>query len=167
MGIRVVSTDGVPITAGQAVLRNLLWTLEWFLPLGYLPAIASMLMTRRFQRLGDLAAKTMVVVERRERHNIYAAIRDPAVESIMDLLPARVVAGPELSRALGDYVKRRRRDNKDRREEMAGHLAVALKQRYGLPDNASNDAVLCAFYNRVFWGDRVHGANDRRPPRRT
>ena len=127
VGIRVVSIDGVPITAGQAVLRNLLWTFEWFLPLGYLPAIASMLLTRRFQRLGDLAANTMVVVESRERQQIYAAIRDPKVNGIMNLLPARVVAGPELSRALGDYVRRRRRNAKERREEMAGHLAAASR----------------------------------------
>lgn len=164
-GIRVVSTDGVPIAAGQAVLRNLLWTLEWALPLGYLPAIASMLLTRRFQRLGDLAAKTMVVVERRDRQHIFAAIRDPAILKIMESLPARIVAGPELSRGLGEYVKRRRSDTKARREEIAGRLAFELKERYGLPLEASNDAVLCAFYNRVFWGDRVHGVNDRRSPR--
>ena len=75
LGIRVVSVDGVPITGGQAVLRNLLWTFEWVLPLAFMPALISMLLTRRFQRLGDLAAGTMVVVERRAE----ARGRDPPV----------------------------------------------------------------------------------------
>ncbi len=67
LGVRVVSERGVPITAAQAVLRNLAGALDGPLPFVYLPGLASMLLSRKFQRLGDLAAGTMVVVEQRRR----------------------------------------------------------------------------------------------------
>jgi len=152
LGIRVVAVDGVPITAGQAILRNLLWTVEWIFPLAFMPALASMLLTRRFQRLGDLAAGTMVVVERRPRRGGIVRPEDPAIAALLPLLPPRLAAGPELSRALADYVQHRHRFGRDRREEMAGRLARPLRARYGLPAEAAGDAILCAFYHRVYLG---------------
>lgn len=153
MGIRVVSVEGVPIRGGQAVLRNLLWTAEWFVPFGYLPAIASMVLSRRFQRLGDLAAGTMVVVERRASAGGVAAVREPGVERVLRFLPAQIPAGPELARALSDYVKRRRRFGLGLREEIAAHVAAPIRARYALPADATNDAIACALYQRVFLGD--------------
>ncbi|HWE35106.1 MAG TPA: RDD family protein [Isosphaeraceae bacterium] len=153
MGIRVVTVEGVPIRGAQAVLRNLLWVVEWFLPFGYLPAIASMVLTRRFQRLGDLAAGTMVVVERRAMAGGVAAVREPGVERVLTWLPTQVAAGPELARALSDYVKRRRRFGPDLREEIAAHVAGPIRSRYALPVEATNDAIVCALYHRVFLGD--------------
>ena len=153
MGIRVVSVDGVPITGGQAVLRNLLWTFEWVFPLAFMPALASMLLTRRFQRLGDLAAGTMVVVERPPRRGGIVRLSEPAIEALLPLLPPRLPAGPELARALSDYVQHRGRFNRARREEMAVHLAAPLRARFQLPEQAPGDAIVCAMYHRVFLGD--------------
>jgi hypothetical protein len=65
VGIRVVSDRGIPITGAQAVLRSLVGTIDGPIPFCYLLGLASMLCTRKFQRLGDLAAGTMVVVEAR------------------------------------------------------------------------------------------------------
>jgi hypothetical protein len=64
-----------------------------------------------------------------------------------------VAAGPELARALSDYVRFRGRVGPDAREDMAVHLALPLRRRYALPKEASNDAVLCAVYHRVFLGE--------------
>ncbi len=153
MEIRVVSVDGVPITAGQAILRNLLWVAEWAAPLAFMPAIASMLMTRRFQRLGDLAAGTMVIVERRPGKGGVVRLDDPASAALLPLLPTRIPAGPDLSRALSDYVQHRGRFNRERREEMAGRLARPARDRFGLPQDATHDAILCALYRRVFLGE--------------
>ena len=152
LGIRVVSVDGVPITAGQAILRNLLWTVEWIIPLAFLPALASMLLTRRYQRLGDLAAGTMVVVERQPRRGGVVRPEEPEVLALLPYLPTRLPAGPELARALADYVQHRHRFGRDRREEMAGRLARPLRARYALPERATGDAILCAYYHRVFLG---------------
>lgn len=151
LGLRVVSDQGVPINATQAVLRNLLWGLDGII-LGYIPAIACMIMTKRFQRLGDLAAGTMVMVERPAERGVLLKIDEPAVREVLEHLPVRVEAGPEMARALSDYVKRRGLFGRARREEMAGHLARQLVARYEVPPAASADAVLCAMYHRVFLG---------------
>ena len=67
IGLRVISEGGVPITGAQAILRNLVGTVDGLVPFCYLLGLSSMLLTRRFQRLGDLAAGTMVVIEERKR----------------------------------------------------------------------------------------------------
>jgi uncharacterized RDD family membrane protein YckC len=153
VSIRVVSEQGVPITGAQAVLRNLVGAVDGPFPYCFLLGLSSMLVTARFQRLGDLAAGTMVVVEERKRRAGVVRVREPAVEALLAALPLQVAAGPELSRALSDYVKRRGRFSAPLREEMAGPLARLLRARFGLPGSASSDAVLCAVYHRVFLGE--------------
>lgn len=60
MRIAVVSTDGTPITFLSAVIRNVLRLVD-SLPGTYFVAIASALSTKRSQRVGDLAAGTIVI----------------------------------------------------------------------------------------------------------
>jgi uncharacterized RDD family membrane protein YckC len=161
-GIRVVSDRGVPITATQAVLRNLVGALDGTVPYLLRPdltgmlllfGLTSMLLTRRFQRIGDLAAGTMVVFEGVRGRAGVDRVDEPEVAAVLPWLPLRIAAGPELARALSDYVKRRNRFGAARREEMAEHLARPLRARYQLPRDSSADAVICAVYHRVFLGD--------------
>src|SRR5690606_10684738 len=99
-------------------------------PFAYMPALASMVLTRRFQRLGDLAARTMVIVEHRPpRAGVARLEEERAVEALLPRLPAAIDAGPELSRALSDYVKHRKRFSPSRREEMAAHLARPARRK--------------------------------------
>lgn len=153
LGIRVVSDQGVPITGAQAVLRNLVGAVDGAIPFIYLPGLTSILLTAKFQRLGDLAAGTMVVIEERQQRAGVVRVNEPAVEALLAFLPVRVAAGPELARALSDYVKRRERFSTGLREEMAEPLARPLRARFGLADGSSADAVLCAVYHRVFLGE--------------
>ncbi len=153
LGIRVVTDQGVPISATQAAVRNIVGTFDGPFPFIYLPGLASMLATRKFQRLGDLAAGTMVVVEETRRGLRMPRVSEPGVEELLAYLPARVAAGSELARALSDYVRHRGRFGRNRREEMAAHLAGAIREQYGLPPRSSGDAVLCALYQRVFHGE--------------
>jgi len=60
---RVVMHDGTPVTFAAALYRNLLRPAD-FLPFLYLVGALCVFMNTRSQRLGDLAAGTMVVVER-------------------------------------------------------------------------------------------------------
>jgi uncharacterized RDD family membrane protein YckC len=60
--IRVVRTDGQPVGLAPVLVRNLIRIVDVIL-LPFL-ALISMVITRRSQRLGDLAAGTMVVRER-------------------------------------------------------------------------------------------------------
>lgn len=66
-GLLVVHDDGSPLSLGAAVVRNLIRFVD-FLPAGYVIGLGSCLISQRFQRLGDLAAGTLVVHrERTER----------------------------------------------------------------------------------------------------
>ena len=67
VGLRVVRADGNPISAAASLIRNLLrlidgWTALTFIlfPVGFVAAFT----TRHCQRLGDLAAGTVVIRER-------------------------------------------------------------------------------------------------------
>lgn len=60
LSLRVVNADATPIGWNASLLRNLLRVVD-VLPILYLAGIVSMLTNTRFQRLGDLAAHTLVV----------------------------------------------------------------------------------------------------------
>ncbi len=152
LGLRVMSESGVPITFAQAVVRNLVGTVDGPLPFCYLLGLGSMVLTGRFQRLGDLAAGTMVVIEERKPKVGLVQVREPRVQSLLVLLPVRIAAGPRLSRVLSDYVRRRHRFGAGLRDELAEPLAGPLRQRFGLPPGDA-DAILCAVYQRVILGN--------------
>jgi uncharacterized RDD family membrane protein YckC len=153
MRIRVVSERGVPISGAQAILRNLVGTVDGLIPFFFQIALVSMILTRKFQRLGDLAAGTMVVIEERRWRRGIAKISGPDVEALLPWLPGRIAAGSDLSRVLSDYVEARRRFGPLRRAEMAEPLARPLRKRFGLREQYTADVVLCAVYHRVFMGD--------------
>jgi uncharacterized RDD family membrane protein YckC len=59
-GIRVVGTDGEPVDFLASVTRTILRIVD-FLPVFYVTGVATIVATDRDQRLGDLAAGTVVV----------------------------------------------------------------------------------------------------------
>ncbi len=60
VGLRVVHDDGTPVSWASSILRNLLLLAD-VMPGTYLAALASMLASPEFRRLGDRAAGTLVV----------------------------------------------------------------------------------------------------------
>jgi uncharacterized RDD family membrane protein YckC len=65
VGLRVMDVSGSPVTVYAAILRNVIRIVDQ-LPGIYAVGIVSVLVTSRHQRLGDLAAGTVVVHERTE-----------------------------------------------------------------------------------------------------
>jgi uncharacterized RDD family membrane protein YckC len=63
VGLRVIDVSGRPITVYAALIRNLMRIVDQ-VPGIYAVAILAVLITRRQQRIGDLAAGTVVVHER-------------------------------------------------------------------------------------------------------
>ena len=59
LGLLVLQTDGTPVRLSSSLIRNLLRGVD-FMPFLYGFGLFSMLITRDFQRLGDLAADTVV-----------------------------------------------------------------------------------------------------------
>lgn len=151
LGLRVLSYNGQPINGMQAVLRNLLRTADIWI--GVLVLVV-MTMNRRFQRLGDLVAGTIVVVEERRWLTGVAKLDDPRAIQLAAYLPPNFVVSRTLARVLSTYIERRRFFTPLRRREVARHLADPLLERFGLPPDTSYDLLLCALYYRTFIADR-------------
>lgn len=86
-GLRVLLDDGSPVTWSASLARNLLLTVD-FLPFLYGFGLISMLLSRDFKRLGDLAAGTVVVHVRkgspRLRHFDAESLPPPCPLSLED-----------------------------------------------------------------------------------
>jgi uncharacterized RDD family membrane protein YckC len=63
VGLRVIRTDGTPITLTESLIRNLVRLVD-FLPLYYGIGVVAMFVSKQARRLGDLAAGTLVVWDR-------------------------------------------------------------------------------------------------------
>jgi len=157
-GLRVISVDGRPISAMQAILRNVLRAVDQQPAFAFpgLPVYSFQLglfvaaCNRRFQRLGDLAAGTIVIAERRERMAEIVLFEDPVVQAVAQRLPATFVVPQSLSRALAKYVERRPNFGPARRREISGRLGTVLCDLLNLPRKTDHDALLCALYGRAF-----------------
>ncbi|HEY6533525.1 MAG TPA: RDD family protein [Acidimicrobiales bacterium] len=66
LGLRVVTREGAPVRFRHAAIRAMLGVVEIWMFLG-IPAVVSIIVTRRDQRLGDLVAGTLVLGQRSGR----------------------------------------------------------------------------------------------------
>lgn len=123
-GLRVVQTSGSPITFGQAVLRNFLRCVDQmpYFSVGIaIPSMAfglvSCISTRRFQRLGDLAAGTVVVYDRVLPEPVVNA--PPPMSSVM---PTAILR-PDEVRAVIAFRERAGVWSEGRKAEISDHAA--------------------------------------------
>jgi uncharacterized RDD family membrane protein YckC len=119
LGLRVVQVTGSPVGWGQAFVRNILRWVDAMPLFTYGFGMASCLATRRFQRLGDLAAGTVVIYGREAVRPGLAA--PPPIAAVP--LPVGLTA--DETRALVSFRERAGLWSAGRREEIAGQ-AVAL-----------------------------------------
>jgi len=110
MGLYVAHEDATPIGISSSVIRNLLRVVD-FLPFFYAFGLISMLLSRRFQRLGDLVAKTVVlhkeVPSKNSEHEVKQVIRPPVKLTLVE------------QQALVAYLQRRKTISPARQEELA------------------------------------------------
>lgn len=158
MGIRVVSIEGLPITPLQAILRNILREVDAQPFVFYQVGLLAAMLNRRFQRLGDLACGTMVVVEGHHRLQEMTRAGEPDALRLATLIPPSFQPNRSLARALAAYVARRERFPWGRRMEIARHLGEPLRQKFQLPVNIDLDLLLCGLYHRAFITDRETAA---------
>lgn len=113
MGLMVVHQDGTPLSTAGALLRNLLRFAD-FLPFAYLGGLLCMLGTESFQRVGDLAAGTVVVYTRPAPEAAAAAPVEPA--------PPPIPLQLDEQRAILDFADRAPQLSEERGLELAGLL---------------------------------------------
>jgi uncharacterized RDD family membrane protein YckC len=124
-GIRVLTTRGEPVTLVHALVRNLLRLVD-ILPTSYMVGAICILVTRRSQRLGDLAAGTVVVRERRAELPGTLPPLDPALA-----LPPQLasVFSSEDVRLARDFLLRAPYLTRARRSELGRQVAATLRAR--------------------------------------
>lgn len=117
LGLQVIHSDGTPVGWPASLTRNLLRFVD-LLPFAYCLGILSMLNSSRFQRLGDLAAGTLVVYQ-----------AQTAQRGALPEVPARsasVLLTLDEQRALLDFAERHQQLSSQRQEELATIIAPAL-----------------------------------------
>ena len=151
--IRVLSIDGQPINGLQAVLRNVLRVVDQQPMVFSLVGLAAATMNDRFQRMGDLACGTMVVVDEPRWFHGVIRLNDPGTIRLASRIPPSYQAPRTMVQALATYVQRRMNFAPMRRLEIARPLAEPLRQQFNLPPGTNPDLLLCGLYQRTFIED--------------
>ncbi len=125
MGISVVHDDLTPVTFGTSMLRNLLRSVD-FLPFCYMAGLVTMVSNGRFQRLGDLAAGTLVI-------SVKETARPTSINDIRPLAPPTVLLRNEQT-AIVDFLHRSQQLSTARQQELASILD-------GITHNKDDDKV--------------------------
>lgn len=122
LGLRVLKDDGTPVDWASSMQRSLLMFAD-FLPLLYGTGLGAMLLSRHFQRLGDLVAGTLVVHVEASNRKFRAAPREPHPSGPVPLAEASPVPLTLAEqRALVGFQERRAALHPDRAQELANLL---------------------------------------------
>ena len=108
------------------------------------------MVSKKFQRVGDLVAGTIVVTEDTKWAHGLAKFEDPRVAELSELIPDGYSVSSSLAKSLALYVDRRRVLAPPRVAEIAGYLAKPLLEQFELPADTNADLLLCSLYYKTF-----------------
>lgn len=149
--LRVVTVEGAPIRFGQAAIRSMLQVPDLFVPPGGAVAVISVLFTRRGQRLGDLAADTMVIREQkvsRRSSAIWFPV-PPGFEAYAYQLDVSMVT-PSQYRTIRGFLSRVTDFRPEVRQSLAEQLAGPVSAAIGhqIPYGVHPESFLVCVANR-------------------
>jgi uncharacterized RDD family membrane protein YckC len=136
--LRVIKDSGRPISAYDAILRNLLRIVD-ALPTMYATGLITMLISRENKRVGDYAAGTVVIHEKPLQgvRSIWQQSETPAQPPATGLLPQLTVEELQLVEA---FLDRRGSLEPHVRSAMARQIADRLAERWAIPAEGRPDA---------------------------
>jgi uncharacterized RDD family membrane protein YckC len=135
-GIRVIRVDGGPLGFGAVVIRNLVRLVD-FLPAFYAVGLIAIVTNKRNQRLGDLAAGTVVIRDLK----LVAAPAYLADGIDLTVLPpwdVSMVSEEEVG-LVRRFAERRKSMQPANRAHLAAVLAGPLRAKIAAPDAPSDD----------------------------
>jgi len=154
-GIRVLREGGAPVDFRSSCIRNLLRPVD-YLPMCFLLGGLMVLLTNRKQRLGDLAAGTMVIRERAlaAPADLARLIQKFASEEFL-FTPEQVSAcTPNDRYILRSYFLRLEEMEPDARRQLAQRLAETFYAKTGYePNRPQNDAALAETFLASLYRD--------------
>jgi uncharacterized RDD family membrane protein YckC len=136
--LRVIQDSGRPITAYDAILRNLLRIVD-NLPILYAIGIVTMLISKENKRVGDYAAGTVVVHEKPLQGvaAIWSVIAAPG-QSVPSAPVGQLT--PDELQLVETFFERRVSLDPEIRRSMARQIAQRLGDRLNVPSEARPDA---------------------------
>jgi len=153
LGLRVIKEGGYPIGFADSAIRNLVRIVD-FLPFFYGVGLICMLISKKWQRLGDLAAGTLVIKTARTELKLTGAGSQANNPSISIPPRALIYTGwiqPALvtEREIGvirEYLTRRTTLPDYRRAELARTIAKPIVERMGGTGSIGYDRFLEEVY---------------------
>jgi uncharacterized RDD family membrane protein YckC len=143
-GLRVVRAGGQPVGFVSSSIRNLLRLVD-ILPGVYLVGITSILVTKNNQRVGDLAADTIVARAPRKKAKGAPAVAEPPAGPLPTALATWDVSGisPEELATVRAFLERRYTLDSGARKALARMMAERLRPRVGgvSPSDPAGDAA--------------------------
>lgn len=138
LGLRVRRDGGLPVTPAAVVMRNVLRAVD-VLPVYYLTGLTSMILSRSSKRLGDHAAGTIVI--RLDRPAPAPPLAPPPDDPDFRFQREQLARVDADARTLLRQTLRRLDDlDGERRAEVTGRTAEALRQRIGFRALAGGEA---------------------------
>jgi uncharacterized RDD family membrane protein YckC len=128
-GLRVVLENGGPVTFPASAVRNVLRVID-LLPGTYLVGIVSILVSSRNQRLGDHAAGTLVVRDRKVLPAAPPLLRSYGGDVHAPAWDTSAIGAEELT-AVRSFLARRDSLTHDSRVQLAAALAARLRPKVG------------------------------------
>jgi uncharacterized RDD family membrane protein YckC len=134
MGIRVLREGGAPLDFRSACVRNLI-ALADFLPVFYLLGGLIVLLSPRGQRLGDMAAGTIVIRERAVQPppELDEKINDLALEDLAFTAKQLNACSPADRHVLRSFFQRHRQMDPEARDQLAYRLMKTFKEKMAYP----------------------------------
>ena len=153
LGLRVMKVGGYPISFADSAIRNLVRIVD-FLPFCYCIGLTVMLITGNWQRLGDLAAGTLVVKTSRKRLTLTDANSKETVPNInispqeflyVEWIQPDLITDMELS-MIQEYLSRRSVLSIPRKIELAETIGSPIVKKMGGDSSIQYDKFLEEVY---------------------
>lgn len=135
-GLRVVQKSGAKVSMSQSIIRNVLRVIDMLPAIGmllplYFVGLVSCMCSRHFQRLGDLAAGTVVVYKEKPIDPMRLRMPLLNAQGVPPLAPSCPLTREE-QEAIVKYTDRLQEWSPSRQQELAGH-AQPLTKTQGNP----------------------------------
>ncbi len=140
IGLRVIHATGRPLSPFEAILRNIVRVIDQF-PGIYAIGIVAVFLSDRSQRLGDLAAGTVVVHERPGAKRLDEITRDAPPPSIDTRHGASALTQEEIS-VIELFLRRRTELDGLARVRTAKHIADRIRGRLEIRSEIENERLL-------------------------
>ena len=131
LNLRVIKEGGYPINFADSAIRNLVRIVD-FLPMFYGIGIISMMFDKKWRRLGDLAAGTLVVKERTDLtpNQLIASVAKKNVLTYGHWIRLDEATDVELS-TIREYLSRRGILSAERQRQLARTIGTPIAQKMG------------------------------------